>query len=142
MKYQNDGIFTDIKRSGRPKVTSSREDRLMHQIVTRSPLSSSKKIRAKLMDTGTAVSFKRIQRWLSLEFELKSYRPARKLRLTETMQKNDDWNTEMWKRVLFSDESSVNQFSVRKYRVWRRAGSRCEEKYTVPAVKHPPSQMV
>ena len=85
-----------------------------------------------------------------MEFGLKSYRPARKPRLTKTMKKKQldfakrhaGWNTEMWKRVLFSDESSVKQFSVRRYRVWRRAESRYEEKYTVPTVKHPPSQMV
>ena len=49
-KYQNEGIFTDRKRSGRPKVTSRREDRHMHKVVTRSPMSSSKKIQAKLID--------------------------------------------------------------------------------------------
>ena len=149
-KYQNEGIFTDRKRSGRPKVTSPREDRLMHKVVTRSPMSSSEKIQAKLIDTGTAVSTKTIQRRLSLEFGLKSCKPARKPRLTEAMKKkrldfakrHADWNTEMWKRVLFSDESSVSQFSVRKYRVWRPAGARHEEKYTLPTVKHPPSQMV
>ena len=69
-KYQNKGIFTDRKRSGRPKVTSRGEDRLMHKVVTRSPKSSSKKIQAKLIDTGTVVSTKTIQRRLSLEFGL------------------------------------------------------------------------
>ena len=42
-KYQNEVIFKDRKRSGRPKVTSSREDRLMRKVVIRSPMSSSKK---------------------------------------------------------------------------------------------------
>ena len=91
-----------------------------------SPMSSSKKIQAKLIDTGTAISTKTIQRRLSL---LKS---CQRPRLTEAMKekrldfakRHADWNTEMWKRVLFSDESSVSQFSVRKYRVWRPAGAR------------------
>ena len=117
------------KRSGRPKVTSRRVDRLMHKVVTRLPMSSSEEIQAKLIDTGAAVSIKTIQRKLSLEFGLKSCKPARKPRLTEAMKKkrldvdkrHADWNTEIWKRVLFSDESSVSQFSVRKYRVWRPA---------------------
>ena len=43
MKYQNDGFFKNRKRSGRPIVTSSREDRLMGKVVTRSPMSFSKK---------------------------------------------------------------------------------------------------
>ena len=38
---------------------------------------------------------------------------------------------------LFSDESSVNQFFIRRYRIWRRAGSGYEEKYTVPIVNTP-----
>ena len=57
-KYQNESIFTDRKRSGRPKVTSRREDRLMHKVVTRSPKSSSKKLQAKLKDTSIVVSTK------------------------------------------------------------------------------------
>ena len=40
------------------------------------------------------------------------------------------------------DESSIKQFSVRKYRVWRPAGKRYEEKHSTPSVKHPPSPMV
>ena len=137
-KYQNKGIFTDRKRSGRPKVTSRREDRLMHKMVTRSPMSFSKKIQAKLINTGTVVSTKTIQRRLSLKFELKSCKPARKPRLTEALRKkrldfakrHADWNTGIWKRVLFSDESSASQFSVRKNRVWRPAEARHEEKQT------------
>ena len=100
-KYQNEGIFTDRKRSGRPKVTYHREDHLMHKVVTRSPMSSSKKIQAKLIDTGTVVSTKTIQCRLSLEFGFKSRKPARKPRLTEAMKKkrldfakrHADWNT-------------------------------------------------
>ena len=99
LKYRSKGIFTDRKRSGRPKVTTSREDRLKHQVVTCSLTSFSKKIQAKLLDTGTAVSTKTIQHRLSSKFGLKSYMPARKPRLTKTMKKrldfakrHADWN--------------------------------------------------
>ena len=44
--------------------------------------------------------------------------------------------------MLFSDESSVQQFSVQVQHVWRPSGERYHEKYTVTTVKHPPSQMV
>ena len=44
--------------------------------------------------------------------------------------------------MLFSDESSVQQFSLRVQHVWRPSGEQYHEKYTVPTVKHPPSQMV
>ena len=46
------------------------------------------------------------------------------------------------KKYFFSDESSAQQFSAREYRVWRSVGSRYEEKYTSPVMKHPPSQMI
>ena len=36
----------------------------------------------------------------------------------------------------------MQQFSVKKHRVWRPVGSRYEEKYITATVKHPPSQMI
>ena len=48
----------------------------------------------------------------------------------------------MWKGVLFSDESSVQQFSVQRYWVWRPTGSCYEEKYTAPTVQYPPNRMI
>ena len=33
IKYQNEGTFKGRKRSGRPRVTSSREERLMRKVV-------------------------------------------------------------------------------------------------------------
>ena len=121
------------------------------------------------------VSTRTVQRRLFTEFGLKSHKPARKPRLTEGMKKkrlsfakahahwtvdmwkkvlfSDEssmkqfcvrkyrvahWTVDMWKKVLFSDESSMKQFCVRKYRVWRPTGKKYEEKYTTPTVKHPP----
>ena len=102
------------------------------------------------MKTVTAASTKAIQRRLSLEFGLKSCKPVQKPRLTRTMKKkrldfakrHASWDIEMSKKVLFSDEPSVQQFFVRRYRVWRCVGARFEEKYTTLTMKHPPSQMI
>ena len=55
MKYQNEGAFIDKKRSGRPRVNTSREDRLESKAVTHFPMSTSKKIQAKFMEPGTAI---------------------------------------------------------------------------------------
>ena len=52
------------------------------------------------------------------------------------------WTSENCGKVLFLDESSVQQFSVRVQHVWQPSGQRYHEKYTVPPVKHPPSQKV
>ena len=149
-KFKNEGTFADKKRTGRPKIFSPRDKRLMRKIVTRSPMTSGEKIRSQLQERGCKVSTRTVQRRLFTEFGLKSHKPARKPCLTEGIKKkrlsfakaHAHWTVDMWKKVLFSDESSMKQFCVRKYRVWRPAGKRYEEKYTTPTVKHPPSLMV
>ena len=52
------------------------------------------------------------------------------------------WTAEQWEKVLFFDESTFQQFVVRKRHVRRPTGKRFDERYTIPTVKHPPSQMV
>ena len=90
-----------------------------------------------------------ISRRLSREFNLKSYKPARKPRLTPVMKakrlafaKHCDWTIQQWSKVLFSDESTFQQFVVRKRHVRRPPGKRYDDKYTVSTMKHPPSQMI
>ena len=46
------------------------------------------------------------------------------------------------RKVLFSDESTFQQFVVRKRHVRRPTGKRFHERYTIPTVKYPPSHMV
>ena len=53
------------------------------------------------------------------------------------------WTAEQWGKVLFSDESTFQQFVVQKRHVRRPTGKRFDdERYTIPTVKHPPSQIV
>ena len=119
-KYQQDGSYTDKKRTGRPRVTTAREDNLMRRIVVRSPTSSINKIRAELMRRGRRISHMTVSRRLSKEFNLKSYKPAKKPRLTVAMKakrlqfanNHQHWTAEQWGKVLFSDESTFQQFVV------------------------------
>ena len=52
------------------------------------------------------------------------------------------WTAEQWAKVLFSDELIFQQFVVQKRHVRRLTGKRFDERYTIPTVKYPPSQMV
>ena len=52
------------------------------------------------------------------------------------------WTAKQWEKVLFFDESTFQQFVVRKRHVRKPTGKRFDERYTIPTVKHPPSQMV
>ena len=149
-KFQKYGMYTDRKRSGKALKTSSRDDHIIKKIAVRSPLSSSKKICKKLLRAGVNISRSTVSRRLNMIFGLKACKPARKPRLTSLMKKkrlcfskaHRNWTSEDWGKVLSSDESSVQQFSVRVQHVWRPSGERYYERYTVPTVKHPPSQMV
>ena len=149
-KHVSEGIFCDRKRSGRPQKTSIRDDNLIRRMVVRSPTSSTKKLQAALLRKGTRVTQMTISRRLSREFNLKLYKPARKPKLTPVMKakrltfakKHRDWTIQQWSIVLFSDESTFQQFVVRKRHVRRPPGKRYDDKYTVSTMKHPPSQMI
>ena len=85
-----------------------------------------------------------------MNFGLKACKPAQKPRLTPLMKKkrlrfakaHRSWTSEDWGKVLFLDESSVQQFSVRVQHVWLPSGERYHEKYAVPTEKHLSSQMI
>jgi len=49
---------------------------------------------------------------------------------------------EQWGKVMFSDDSSLQQFVVRQRHVRRPRGTRFNEKCTISTMKHPPSQMI
>ena len=116
----------------------------------RSPTSSMKKIKAELLRRGRKVGHMTVSRRLSKEFNLKSYKPAKKPRLTPTMKakrlqfanNHQRWTAQEWQNVLFSDESTFQQFAVRKSYVRRPPGKRFDDRYTISSMKHPPSQMV
>ena len=115
-KYQQDGSYTDKKKTGKPRVTTALEDNVIRRIVVRSPTSSMKKIRAELLRRGRRISHMTVSRRLSKEFNLKSYKPAKKPRLTAAMKakclqfanNHQHWTAEQWGKVLFSDESTFN----------------------------------
>ena len=91
-----------------------------------------------------------VSRSLSKEFNMKSYKPAEKSTLTAAMKakrlqfanNHQHWTAEQWGKVIFSNESTFQQFVVRKRHFCRPTGKRFDERYTIPTVKHPPSQMV
>ena len=99
---------------------------------------------------GTDVHRTTIGRRLVNEFSLKSHKPVEKPRLIEAMKakrvifanKSADWSEKQWGKVLFSDESTIQQFGSRKQQVRRPVGTRFEERYTVATMKHPPSVMI
>ena len=75
-KFQNKSTFKNRKRSGRPRISNIRNDRAIRKIVSQSPMSSAKKIHAEMVERGNKISEKTIRRRLSMDFGLKSHKPA------------------------------------------------------------------
>ena len=86
-KFRNKEIYGNRKKSGKPRKTTSRDNISMKHAVPQSPTSFYKKIKFHLLLKGTNASIKSISRRLSKEFDLKSYKPANKLRLTSQIKK-------------------------------------------------------
>ena len=147
-KFATEGIF-GYRKKKRPRKTTARDDIAMKRFMARSPTSSCKKVHANLLRKRTDVSISTVSRRLSKEFGLKSYKPAKKPKLTPIMKKrlafakkHLHWIANDWGKVLFSDESTFQQFVVPHKHVRRPVGKRFDEKYTSATMKHPPSQMI
>jgi len=110
----------------------------MKRCVVKSPTCSAKKIRVELEESGSRISRRTISRHVTDEFGLKSRKPARKPRLTSARKlkrlqfakKYKDWKIQQWSRVLFSDETTFQQFASRKRTVSRPPGTRYNERFT------------
>ena len=138
-KFELFGSYMDLPRRGRPRKTTVRDDHVMKRIVTRSPMGSVSKVRGALVERGVSVSRMTVSRRLSQELGLKSYKPARKPRLTPAMKakqlafakKHQNWTAKKWGKVMFSDESTLQRFVVKKRHVRRPRGTRFMQKYTI-----------
>ena len=150
VKFNQTGSYAEAAKPGRPRKTTPRNDITMKRAATRSPVSSAKKIRLQLLETGINVSRRTVSRRLVNDFGLKSCKPAKKPRLTPTMKlkrlafakKHVNWIVQQWKKVLFSDESTLQQFNSRKLFIRRPSGQRFNEKFTMQTMKHLPSVMI
>ncbi|CAM1330816.1 Uncharacterised protein at_DN1629 [Pycnogonum litorale] len=122
----------------------------MRRIAVRSPMSSSSKIRSALLAKGTDVSRRTVSRRLVDYFGLKSFKPARKPRLTLAMKvkrlafakKHANWTIQQWLQVFFrtnrpySSSTHVRGMSVDQLE--KDLMSDTPYKH----MKHPPSVMI
>ena len=113
-------------------------------------MSSADKIQSALLAKATEINRRTVSRRLVDHFGLKAHKPARKHRLPQPMKnkrlafakKHATCTKQQWSKVLFLDESAVQQFTTRKRYVRRPIGKRFHEKYAIQTMKHPPSVMI
>jgi transposase len=143
--------FGDFKRkagSGRPRKTSVQTDRLIIRTVQNDRFISASKIKSDLALTN--ISIDTIERRIRSLGEYNSYWAARKPFLRESNVKkrldwciaHQNWTSEQWQRVLWTDESPFVLRYAAKRRVWRQHNERYNPMCIVSTVKHDVKIMV
>lgn len=143
------GSYAAKKRTGRSRITSAQTDRMIYRKVVNNPRITSNSIVAELPEEN-AVSARTVRRRLYKDLKLKSFRSAPKPKLSlkniqdrlAFCRRYRHWTANDWSQVMFSDESTIRQFSVRLPNVRRPPGERYNIRYTSSTVKHSPSVMV
>ena len=142
--YDDKKTFVPDSKSGRPRITTKRDDRVMKRYVDKDPFDSAAGISRKLKtDLGKEVSRYTVSRRLN-EMGLKARTPATKpliskknkaARLTYA-ERHILWSDSDWDMVHFSDESKFNLVGSdgRQY-VRRRSGARLNPKCVKKSVK-------
>jgi len=149
-RFEEQKDFKSRSRSGRPKLTSVRMDIAIVKAAKFSPRASASAIQARLPASERGKPSTRTIRRRLFDAGLKSYRPARKPKLSAKnikdriafCKKYQAWTSEQWERVMFSDESTFTQFYSFCRHVRRPSGERHNPKYVIPTVKQAPKVMV
>ena len=142
--YNDTGKIVSAFKTGRPRKTLAREDRIMQRMSLKDRFKSCTEIKRVMNSTsGVNVSRQTISRRLQ-EIGLFNRNPRKKpLFSSKNMNKRLDfaekyviWTYENWVKVFFSDESKFNLFgNDGKNNVKRRIGERLSAKCTKKTVK-------
>ena len=132
-RFATTGLIQEQQRSGRPRVTTARQDRFIQFHALRERTSTANDIRRRLQaSSNTVVSDQTVRNRLH-ERNMRARKPAIRPVLAErhrnarTVWCNQHlrWTRQQWAQVLFSDESRFClQPADGRIRVWRRRGER------------------
>ena len=145
IKHNDSQLFTSRKRSGRPRVTSRQTDRAIKRAAVINPRVTASGIKASIAGIPRPPSVRTIQRRLQTESSLKCCRPAQKPQLSAKnirdwlsfAKAHSHWTVEDWRKVQFSDDTTISQFSCYSQHVRRPSGQRYNPRYVTTAVKNP-----
>lgn len=143
--FNETGGYTSRKSTGRPRVTTRREDVTVVRESIRNRRLTAPEIAREFNSTReNPVSISTVGRrlraaGLSGRIALRKplLRPQNKIKRLNWAKEHVNWSINQWKRVLWSDESKFEIFgSNRRIFVRRRRGERALAECVVPTVKH------
>lgn len=147
-KWKNMGVLTDKHRSGRKRILTTRDDRLIKLCSERNPWLTARMVREEcnLQNTVSINSVKRSLRRSNLFGRVAAKKPRlTKAQINKRFEWCNDkkaWTEAKWKSVVFSDECAIELNANRKMFVRRRPGDRLKQKYVQRTVKHSVKLMV
>lgn len=140
-RFRSSGSFETKHSGGRPRKTTTREDKLIIRKVQKDPFISARSLRSEL---SLSVSLRTIQR-RTVEGGFPAYRSAKKPLISiknrrarlEFAKAHINWTISKWRTILFSDESKFNIKNSDGLKLVRRPkGQRLNPRYSKGSVKH------
>ena len=145
-RFRDTGHVQDRSRSGRPRITTVRQDRYIETTAVRRRFVTARSIQLDLQRAAgpgaQRISDQTVRNRLHAA-TLRARRPAKCPALTDAhraarlqwARQHRRWTRQDWGRVLFSDESRFCLRSIDgRLRVWRRRGERYTDVCVQPAV--------
>src|SRR6266853_1117998 len=127
--------------SGRPRLSSRRDDQYLRLVIRRYPFLNGSALRQRWRNaTGTLASVYTVTR-RARDMHLRSYRPLIQIPLSRAhrearrqwCQERIRWGRDQWRRIVFSDESRFcMDFNDGRLRVRRLPSERYSEPFIVP----------
>lgn len=143
--FRNRGNVAKLPRTGRPKITTDRDNKMIARMSISDPRKTAVAITKEFnTNRSSKVHVSTVRRRLN-DAGLYARRPSRKPHISaknrkarvEFAKKHLSWGVKEWSKVLWSDESKFNLFSSDGIQYVRRPiGKRSDRKYMVPTVKH------
>ena len=131
-RFRLTGSTAELPRSGRPRITTARDDQYIRTSHLRDRFRSATFTARNLPGIGRRISAQTVRNRLKV-FNIKTYKPATKVSLTDQHKRarlawctaRVHWNHHQWRSVLFTDESPFGiQAKRRQQFVYRRRGER------------------
>jgi transposase len=146
-RYEEEGKMERKSGSGRPRMTTSKEDRLIVRQSERNRKLTATKIARTLEAKDNSGGSPKPTRWTVgrrlLDAGLPARRPRKKPLLTKKHKQarlkwakdHLDWTSEQWNNVLWSDETSFTLFPRSHGYIRRRTGEETKDECITPTVK-------